>query len=178
MKDIYWTIPVKLPSGECHNASLMISHHFGSGNGLVPSGTKPMPEPMLTQIFVTIWHGSLGHNGLMWCHRKHLAAVEVMTWMINYIPYKTMGCNYLSIPSPQVNFVSTRGPRKCQVSDRITAKWVSVAQLDKIICQIWGPWSPAARGTHEAETKWKPFCRHFLKAFSGMKIVVVWFKFN
>ena len=27
----------------------------GSGNGLVPSGNRPLPEPMLTQIFVTIW---------------------------------------------------------------------------------------------------------------------------
>ena len=27
----------------------------GSGNGLVPSGTKPSPEPMLTQIYVAIW---------------------------------------------------------------------------------------------------------------------------
>ena len=28
---------------------------IGSGNGLTPSGTKPLPEPMLTQIFVAIW---------------------------------------------------------------------------------------------------------------------------
>ena len=25
----------------------------GSGNGLVPLGNKPLPEPMLTQIYVT-----------------------------------------------------------------------------------------------------------------------------
>ena len=31
---------------------------FGSGNGLVPSGTKPLPEPMLTQISFAIQ----GHN--------------------------------------------------------------------------------------------------------------------
>ena len=29
--------------------------NIGSGNGLVPSGTKPLPEPMLTQIYVAIW---------------------------------------------------------------------------------------------------------------------------
>ena len=29
--------------------------NIGSGNGLVPSGNKPLPEPMLTQIYVTIW---------------------------------------------------------------------------------------------------------------------------
>ena len=27
----------------------------GSDNGLVPSGNKSLPEPMLTQIFVAIW---------------------------------------------------------------------------------------------------------------------------
>ena len=27
---------------------------FGSGKGLVPSGTKPLPEPMLTHTYVTI----------------------------------------------------------------------------------------------------------------------------
>ena len=31
------------------------SVNIGSGNGLVPSGNKPLPEPMLTQISVTIW---------------------------------------------------------------------------------------------------------------------------
>ena len=28
---------------------------IGSGNGLVPSGNKPLAEPMLTQIYVSIW---------------------------------------------------------------------------------------------------------------------------
>ena len=27
-----------------------------SGNGLVLSGKKPLPEPMLTPIYVTIWN--------------------------------------------------------------------------------------------------------------------------
>ena len=31
------------------------SVNIDSGNGLVPSGNKPLPEPMLTQISVTIW---------------------------------------------------------------------------------------------------------------------------
>ena len=31
------------------------SVNIGSGNGLVPSGNKPLPEPMLTQISVDIW---------------------------------------------------------------------------------------------------------------------------
>ena len=29
---------------------------IGSGNGLLPSGNKPLAEPVSTQIFVTIWH--------------------------------------------------------------------------------------------------------------------------
>ena len=28
---------------------------IGSGNGLVPLGNKPLPEPMLTQIYVAKW---------------------------------------------------------------------------------------------------------------------------
>ena len=35
-----------------------------SGNGLVPSGNKPLTEPMLMQICVMIWAPS-GHNELM-----------------------------------------------------------------------------------------------------------------
>ena len=31
-----------------------IGLHIGLGNGLVPSGTNPSPEPMLTEIDVTI----------------------------------------------------------------------------------------------------------------------------
>ena len=30
--------------------------NIGSGNGLVPSGNKSLPDPMLTQIYVIIWH--------------------------------------------------------------------------------------------------------------------------
>ena len=30
--------------------------NIGSGNVLVPSGNKPLPEPLLTQIYVAIWH--------------------------------------------------------------------------------------------------------------------------
>ena len=43
---------VKLPSHERHRRWKV---NIGSGNGLVPSGNKPLPEPILTQIFVAIW---------------------------------------------------------------------------------------------------------------------------
>ena len=29
--------------------------NIGSGNGLVPSGNKPLPEPVLTKISNAIW---------------------------------------------------------------------------------------------------------------------------
>ena len=29
--------------------------NIGSGNGLMPSGSKPLPEPVLTKIYVAIW---------------------------------------------------------------------------------------------------------------------------
>ena len=30
--------------------------NIGSGDGLVPSGSKPLPEPMLNLIYVAIWY--------------------------------------------------------------------------------------------------------------------------
>ena len=34
----------------------LFDDNFGSGNGLVPSGKKPLPEEMLSSILVAIWH--------------------------------------------------------------------------------------------------------------------------
>ena len=54
-------------STECHRASVL-KINIGSGNGLVLSGTKPLPEPVLTQIYVAIY-AALGHTEL-WKHTK------------------------------------------------------------------------------------------------------------
>ena len=43
------------------------SVNIGSGNGLVKSGNKPLPEPILTQIFATIW--------------RHLATMSWRAWL-------------------------------------------------------------------------------------------------
>ena len=42
---------VKLLSGECHRKLLISQVKTRSGNGMVPSGYKPSPEPFLTQIY-------------------------------------------------------------------------------------------------------------------------------
>ena len=37
------------------SGSWQMSVRIGLGNGLVLSGNKPLPEPMLTEIYVAIW---------------------------------------------------------------------------------------------------------------------------
>ena len=51
---VAWAHAVKLPSDKCHKTLLMRSN-IGSSNDMVPSGIKPLLEPMLNQIYVTIW---------------------------------------------------------------------------------------------------------------------------
>ena len=52
--------------------------NIGSGNGLVPSGNKPLPEPMLTQILVAMV--SLGPNELKWIQPDILDKNEYNPW--------------------------------------------------------------------------------------------------
>ena len=49
-----WGAFVKFPSDECNWALAMVSQ-IGSANVLVPSGNKPLPEPILTKSYVAIW---------------------------------------------------------------------------------------------------------------------------
>ena len=54
----------------------------GSGNGLVPSCNKPLPEPMLTQTCVAIWRhkATMSYsNGAQdpWCHMASLIYSEL-----------------------------------------------------------------------------------------------------
>ena len=54
-----WNCPNMNVTGNCHNMNVTglqwWSVTIGSGNGLVPSGNKPLPEPMLTPISVVKW---------------------------------------------------------------------------------------------------------------------------
>ena len=60
---IFKLIPQNSSLGACCEIALRwmpynlsnVKVYIGSGNGLVPSGNKPLPEPMLTQIYVAIW---------------------------------------------------------------------------------------------------------------------------
>ena len=53
-------------SVECHRDCTGITWYvnIGSGNDLVPSGNKPLAQPMLTQIYVATWHRVLSPAGL------------------------------------------------------------------------------------------------------------------
>ena len=55
---------IKLSSDECHWTLLMISmvsNNIGSGNGLVPSGNKPLPQPMLS-FFMSLYGATMPHS--------------------------------------------------------------------------------------------------------------------
>ena len=57
---VSWAFPAKLVFDECHGIPLIINIdskyeiNIDSGNSLMPSGNKPLPESMLTQIYVAI----------------------------------------------------------------------------------------------------------------------------
>ena len=66
--------------------------NIGSGNGLVPSGNKPLPEPLLTHIYV-----------------GHMVSLAIISWFIlqlhkaPYFPYSILSvpqlCNCLCMTS-------------------------------------------------------------------------------
>ena len=51
---------------------------IGSGNGLVLSGDKPLPEPMLGQFNITAWW--LGHNELIQCTTRKASHNKLLWW--------------------------------------------------------------------------------------------------
>ena len=52
---VAWVFTAKLLSGESNKFHLW-EVNIGSGKGLVLLGNKPLPVPMLAEIYVTIWH--------------------------------------------------------------------------------------------------------------------------
>ena len=71
--------------------------NIGSGNGLVPSGNKPLPEPVLTQISATIWRHrapkGLSNYGLM--SSKYYDQETVCTHWTYFIRWTHAGINLL-----------------------------------------------------------------------------------
>ena len=68
------------------------SFNIGSGNGLVPSGNKPLPEPMLAMTQISCCHmASLGHNELS----------LIPAWISNHMPSKV--CDRITYPFPNFN---------------------------------------------------------------------------
>ena len=63
-------LPVKLVLGECHWTPLIIN--ICSDKGLMADSTKPLPEPVLTQIDVIIW-----------CHRATMKISYVLNLLKN-----------------------------------------------------------------------------------------------
>ena len=55
--------------------------NIDSGNGLVPSGNKPLPDPMLTQIYVTIWCHQATMNYFQSKKKKLFHKLEIM-WIL------------------------------------------------------------------------------------------------
>ena len=76
-----------------------------SGNGLVPSGNKPLPEPMLTQFLGRLM-ASLGHNELKKVNAikiAHKISIILFGFQCPYsIPlnlYQSLHVNFSEIPN-------------------------------------------------------------------------------
>ena len=64
--------------------------NIGSGNGLLPDGTEPLPEPMLTYHYSAIYVCDIGD---IYCTIKYCSAISFM--IIGLTPlYHTQECIY------------------------------------------------------------------------------------
>ena len=61
----------------------MIRQHWGAGNGLVPSGHKPLPEPVLTRIYVGNYSQWMPQN----LTNETLPLLRIMAWRLQAISY-------------------------------------------------------------------------------------------
>ena len=86
--------PVKLPWGEYHRTSLIIWWLFntGSGNDLVPSCNKPVPVPILTQIYGPNM-ASLSHNDFH-CQTSNISHTKSQKLNVSCLVLQ------LSLPNP------------------------------------------------------------------------------
>ena len=107
------------------------SVNIGSGNGLVPSGNKPLPEPMLTKIFVDHMV-SLGPNELKQCQ-------SIINWTIgNKLQWNFNRNQYIFIPeNVYLKMLSVKWRPFCPKED----------ELNKELLVIWGALNEAKHVT-------------------------------
>ena len=74
---------------ECKMTSLMISQHR-PGNSSAPSGAKPLPGPMLTNLYEAMWR----HNAPMKYFMKILPNFTCESYLQNFTMYAVL-CEYL-----------------------------------------------------------------------------------
>ena len=79
--------------------------NIGSGNGLVPDGTKPLPEPMLTYHQ---WHSSMGY------FTAGISAINHCNWLEKY-------SSKISLKSPRPHWVNKLVPGRfgCHIKNTI-----------------------------------------------------------
>ena len=79
------------------------SVNIGSGNGLVPSGTKPLPEPMLTQISVAIWchYATMSQLNQWWQRSMMTNGIARLQWVNNEIYWNTSCFQIYNFPVTQ-----------------------------------------------------------------------------
>ena len=78
-----WAFPVKPPSGECNNKTSWFVN-ISLGNGLVLSGNKPLPEPMLTKFYDAIWWMGSGLTVLASVRKFLYIGISVCFSIVNY----------------------------------------------------------------------------------------------
>ena len=155
-------MPVKLLEDESCKTSLMEkSTSVGSGNGLMPSGNKPLPEPMLTLSFMMPygvirpqwinshfsrcwWHhrpyirwvNSLWPSDAIWQHRSRSTLAEVMvcclTAAVHYLNQYWRIISEVLWHSPESNFTGN--------AQDIYPWYSSLLRLGHCLCPIWWDW--------------------------------------
>ena len=72
---------------------------IGSGNGLVPDGTKPLPEPMLT-------YHQQGPVAFTWVQKIPQPSVTEISWTMTYLKFcsNLPGANELNIGHQDISF--------------------------------------------------------------------------
>ena len=73
---LYWLMP-EVSLWNCSQMNVTGPHswlvNIGSGNDLLPSGNKPLPEPVLTEIYIAIWHHWVSYitvGALIWVEKN------------------------------------------------------------------------------------------------------------